>query len=63
MTHDREKTVAEVVTEVGHRAEGADGLIGILYDTGVTDAEELIELVLLADDKLDAAPWQEIERK
>ncbi|MFN3832147.1 MAG: hypothetical protein ACK4SQ_07970 [Allorhizobium sp.] len=63
MTDDREKTVAEVVTEVRRHAEGADGLVGVLYDAGVTDADELVELVLAGEARLSSKPWRDEERE
>jgi hypothetical protein len=58
MTDDREKTVAEVVTEVRHRAKGAEGLVSVLYDAGVTDADELVELALAGEARLSPKPWR-----
>ncbi|MFN7089465.1 MAG: hypothetical protein ACK4P4_02800 [Allorhizobium sp.] len=63
MSDDRDKIVAEVVAEVSHHAEGADGLVGVLYDAGVTDAHELVELVLAGEARLSSKAWREIDGK
>lgn len=59
MTYHRKKTVADVVAELRHHAEGTDGIVGVLYDAGVTDAQELVELVLAGEARLSSKAWQE----